>query len=128
MFLVDRMSVFCHTAFAQSYDTQFIGAMNEYDLDVLLKALDEPAQNVFGNRTITVADTLKKETWLFFAVHVCNHLDGVLTRLTAEQCRIAYRLMKKYHNEDEIHDLQVIYNHLHQHFKKTRNPMPLRRS
>jgi len=120
------MSLFNHSLFASSYNQQFLDVMETTDIDYLLNELELEALNGFGiSLGIPISSQISKTAYYSFCIRVSSLLDGQLNRLTAEKCRRAYNLIYIYY--PNINELQAIYEHLREHYKKTRNPMPLQK-
>lgn len=120
------MHILSHYIFAGSYDQQFLTVMNNTYIDHLLDDLDSDAFNGFGTRLgVPVASQISHNTYFGFCVRVSSLLGGQLNRLTAEKCRRAYTIIHRYY--PDISELQAIYEQLREHYKGTRNPMPLQK-
>jgi len=113
-----------HDTFSGSYNSQFFAVLEENSLDDILNDLECCAHSVFGETSKKIHSTLSKHAWSALVYKVSNHMDGLLTRKTAEECRLVFELTRIYHNFDEIAELKFIYEKLQEHFKCSRNPMP----
>jgi len=120
------MTLFSHSLFASSYNEQFLNVMETADIDHLLDELELEALNGFGiSLGIPISSQISETVYYSFCIRVSSLLDGQLNRLTAEKCRRAYNLIYIYY--PNINELQAIYEHLREHYKGTRNPMPLQK-
>lgn len=111
-------------AFAGSYSSQIFNVVEGNSLEDILHDLECCAHNIWGETTNKIHSTLAKHAWAALVYKVSSQLDGLLTRKTAEECRLAYELVRTYYNFDDFEELKFIYEQLHEHFKYSRNPMP----
>jgi len=111
-----------HGILNDSYDEQFLSLIYVEPLSILIDELQSETQNYIVKDT-KIYKKISFETMVAFSVKVSSQLDGLLNQKTAEECRVAYDIMKECF--PNIHELQSIYEHLKQYFKGSRNPMPL---
>tara|TARA_B100000795_G_scaffold205070_1_gene158619 strand:+ start:13 stop:354 length:342 start_codon:yes stop_codon:yes gene_type:complete len=111
-----------HGILNDSYDTQFLSLIYAEPLSTLIDELQSETQNYVMKNT-KIYRTISQATMIAFSAKVSSQLDGLLNQKTAEECRVAYDIMKECF--PNIHELQSIYEHLKQYFKGSRNPMPL---
>lgn len=113
-----------HDAFAGSYNSQFFHIINENSLEDILHDLECCAHTIFGETSKKIHSTMSKHAWSALTYKVSTQMDGLITRKTAEECRLVFELVRLYHHFDEIAELRFIYEQLQEHFKCSRNPMP----
>lgn len=113
-----------HDAFAGSYNSQFFNIVDENSVEDILNDLECCAHNIFGETSKKIHSTMSKNAWSALTYKISTKMDGLLTRKTAEECRLVFELVRIYHNFDEITELKFIYEKLQEHFKFSRTPMP----
>ena len=119
------MRVLRHDLFSGSYESQLLNEMDHSDLDDILHDLTCHSHGFFGESSTPIAATLTKIGWCAVAYKVSALLDGNLVRKTAETCRKGYDLICEYNLADDIQEVRFIYDHLCEHFKFSRHPMPI---
>lgn len=119
------LRVLCHDLFSGSYESQLLNGMGLHDLEDILHDLTCHSYGLFGETSTPIAATLTKIGWCAIAYKVSSLLDGNLVRKTAETCRKGYDLICEYHLADDIEEVRFIYDHLCEHFKFSRHPMPI---
>jgi len=118
------LRVLSHATFAPSYDQQLLDNMETSSLEDILNDLEANSRTVFGETSAKIHTVLSKHTWSALAYKVSCHLDDLLVRKTAEECRDIFDLIRVYCNFNDISELQFIYEQLKEHFKCSGNPMP----
>jgi hypothetical protein len=113
-----------HTLFSGSYNSQILNVIETASLEDLVNDLECNANNIFGKTENKIHSTLSKDVYRSLIYKVSNHLDGNLTRKTAEECRCIFEITRLYYNFDDIDELKFVYEYLQDHFKYTANPMP----
>lgn len=116
------LRVLSHNVMAGSYEHQFLTRVNDAPLEDLNHDLVRLQYGVF-NAAATVAGTLSRNAMAVYAIRVSSHCDGLLTQKTADECRQAYNIIKKYC--PDVQELQAVFEHLREYYKKSRRPMPI---
>ncbi len=119
-----KLRILNHNYFTGSYNQQFINNIDSNTLENLLNDIECNRHTLFGEIEQKIHTSLSKNAFIALAFKVSNLLDGKLVRKTAEECRLAFDIIRLYYNFDDIKKLKFIYEHLREHFKYSRNPMP----
>lgn len=118
------LRILSHGAFSGSYESQLLNELDDCDLEDILYDLECHSYGVFGESSTPIAATFTKIGWCAIAYKVSSMLDGNLTRKTADTCRHGYDLMRKYNFIHDLEEIIFIHDHLREHYKCSRRPMP----
>jgi hypothetical protein len=118
------LRILSHSVFSGSYESQLLNELDDSELEDILHDIDCHSYGVFGESSTPIAATLTKIGWCAIAYKVSSLLDGNLTRKTADICRHGYNLMRKYNFIHDLEELRFIHDHLREHYKFSRRPMP----
>ena len=113
-----------HTLFSGSYNSQILNVIEKASLEDLINDLQCNANSILGKTENKIHSTLSKDAYISLIYKISNHLDGNLTRKTAEECRCIFEITRLYYNFDQIAELKFVYEYLFEHFKHSRIPMP----
>ena len=119
------LRVLSHDPFSGSYESQLLREMDSHCLENILHDLDCHSYGFFGETSTPIAATLTKLGWCAVAYKVSASLDGNLVRKTAETCRRGYEMILRYNSMDDMEELKFIHDHLSEHYKFSRHPMPI---
>lgn len=108
---------------AGAYEDQFLAHVWDAPLEDLNHDLCCQPRGIF-NTVRRIASTLSPDALGQYAKRVSSHLDGELHQKTADACRTAYNILLRVC--PTLHELLPIYEHLHEYYKASRRPMPLR--
>lgn len=118
------LRILSHSAFSGSYESQLLNELDVSDLEDIIYDIKCHSHGVFGESSTPIAATLTKIGWCAIAYKVSSLLDGNLTRKTADICRHAYNLIRKYNFIHDMEELGFIHDHLREHYKCSTRPMP----
>ena len=120
-----RLRCLSHDAFAGSYESQLLCEFDKHDLEDILHDLDCNTFGFFGETDTPIRATLTKVGWCAIAYKISSMLDGELVRKTAEVCRRGYEMILLHGFGQDIEELEFIHDHLSEHYKFSRHPMPI---
>ena len=117
--------VFSHLLFDFSYDAQFGRALHRYDTGTLVDGLQCKAHTLTGESSVCISSLISRGSYADFALTLSKQLTNGNTRKVAEDCRRAYTLIRQYFTTAEIPELEIVHQRLYEHYKSTRNPLPM---
>jgi len=120
-----RLRCLSHDAFAGSYESQLLCEFDKHDLEDILHDLDCNTFGFFGETDTPIRATLTKVGWGAIAYRISSMLDGKLVRKTAEVCRHGYEMILSRGLIQDMEELVFIHDHLSEHYKFSRHPMPI---
>ena len=112
-----------NTLFSGSYNSQILNVIETVSLEDIVNDLECNSHGIFGKTENKIHSTLSKDVYMSLIYKVSNHLDGNLTRKTAEECRSIFEITCLYYNYEQINELKFVYEYLQDHFKYSGNPM-----
>lgn len=121
------LRILCHGTFSGSYEQQMLDHLSGDALEDILHDLHCHAHGLFGETMTPIHATLTKIGWCAIIYQISSLLDGQLVRKTANVCRDGYELALQYYSMEDMEELKFVYDHLKEHYKFSRHPMPLQK-
>ena len=120
------LRVLSHDAWSGSYESQLLNEIDKHDLEDILHDLECNSYGILGESSTPIRATLSKIGWCAVAYKISSLLDGNLVRRTAEVCRRGYDMILRQGVIGDMDELTHIHDHLYEHYKFSRHPMPIR--
>lgn len=120
-----HMRILRHGYFSGSYEQQVLDELSADTLEDILHDLHGYAHGLLGETRTPIHATLTKIGWCALVYQISSLLDGQLVRKTADICRDGYELALQYYSMEDMEELKFIYDHLKEHYKFSRHPMPV---